>query len=64
LQDDTIRLVDNARVAGNEVLLDIFRDIHEFQLNVGKMPEADDIIARISNWLRGWLMIVIGASII
>jgi monoterpene epsilon-lactone hydrolase len=60
LRDDAIRLADKAKVAGNEVRLDVFPEMfHLFQLAVGNMPEADDAIERISRWLKGRLKIVI-----
>jgi acetyl esterase/lipase len=60
LRDDAIRLADRAKAAGNEVRLDVFPEMfHDFQLAVGIMPEADDAVERISNWLRERLKIVI-----
>jgi acetyl esterase/lipase len=53
LRDDSIRLADMAKAAGNEVHLDVFPEMfHDFQLAVGNMLEANDAVERISKWLR------------
>jgi acetyl esterase/lipase len=53
LLDDSTRLADRARAAGVDVRIDVFPEMqHVFQMAVGSMPEADDAIARIGEWLR------------
>lgn len=56
LLDDSIRLADKATESGVDVRLDIFPEMqHQFQLFAGNMPEADDAIARIGDFLQTWL---------
>jgi acetyl esterase/lipase len=53
LLSDSTRLATNAALAGVDVRLDVFPEMqHVFQLWAGNMPEADDAIARIGDWLR------------
>jgi acetyl esterase/lipase len=53
LLDDSTRLADRAKSAGVDVRIDVFPDMqHVFQMAAGNMPEADEAIARIAEWLR------------
>jgi len=53
LLDDSVRLADRARAAGVEVRLDVFPEMqHVFQMAAGSMPEADEAIARLADWVR------------
>ena len=53
LLDDSVRLTERAGAAGVEVRLDVFPEMqHVFQATAGNLPEADDAIARIGEWLR------------
>jgi acetyl esterase/lipase len=53
LLDDSVRLAERARQAGVEVRLDVFPEMqHVFQMAAGTMPEADEAITRIGEWLR------------
>ena len=53
LLDDATRVASKAEEAGVEVRLDVFPDMqHVHQLAVGNMPEADDAIERIADYLR------------
>lgn len=53
LLDDSVRLADRAKAAGVDVRLDVFPEMqHVFQMAAGTMPEADEAIARIAEWLR------------
>ena len=53
LVDDSHRLADNARHAGVEVRLDVFPEmLHAHQIWAGNMPEADDAVARIGDYVR------------
>jgi acetyl esterase/lipase len=53
LLDDSTRLADRARQAGVDVRIDIFPEMqHVFQMAAGSMPEADEAIAKIADWLR------------
>ena len=54
LVDDSHRLADEARRAGVAVRLDVFPEmLHAHQVHAGNMPEADDAVARIGEYLRG-----------
>ena len=54
LVDDSVRLADAARSAGVEVRLDVFPEmLHAHQIWAGNMPEADDAVARIGDFVRG-----------
>jgi acetyl esterase/lipase len=53
LLDDSTRIAERARAAGVEVKLDVFPEMqHVFQNSAGNVPEADDAVARIGEWLR------------
>jgi epsilon-lactone hydrolase len=53
LLDDSVRLADKARSVGVDVRLDVFPEMqHVFQMAAGNMPEADDAIGRIADWLK------------
>jgi len=53
LLDDATRLAARAAAAGVEVRLDSFPEMqHVFQMAVGNVPESDDAVARIGDWLR------------
>jgi monoterpene epsilon-lactone hydrolase len=53
LLDDSLRLADRARAVGCDVRLDVFPEMqHVFQMAAGNMPEADDAIARMADWLK------------
>ena len=53
LLSDSTRLATNAAAAGVDVRLDVFPEMqHVFQLWAGNMPEADEAVARIGEWLR------------
>jgi monoterpene epsilon-lactone hydrolase len=58
LLDDSTRLAANAARAGVDVRLDVFPEMqHVFQMGLGMIPEADDAVARIGQYLRGKLQI-------
>jgi acetyl esterase/lipase len=53
LVDDAHRLADKARRNAVAVRLDLFPEVpHAHQLWAGNMPEADDAVARIGDYLR------------
>jgi monoterpene epsilon-lactone hydrolase len=53
LLDDSTRVAASAARAGCEVRLDVFPEMqHVFQMSAGNLPEANDAIARIGEWLR------------
>jgi monoterpene epsilon-lactone hydrolase len=53
LLDDSVRLAERARAAGVEVRLDVFPEMqHVFQMAAGTMPEADEAIGRLAEWVR------------
>lgn len=53
LLDDSVRLADAARRAGVDVQLDVYPEMqHVFQKAVGRIPEADDAVRRIGQFLR------------
>ena len=53
LLDDSTRVAEKAKAAGVEVKLDVFPEMqHVFQSSAGRVPEADEAIARIGEWLR------------
>lgn len=53
LLDDATRLAANAATAGVEVRLDSFPEMqHVFQMAAGNVPESDDAVDRIGDWLR------------
>ena len=58
LLDDSTRLAAKAAAAGVDVRLDVFPEMqHVFQMCLGMIPEADDAIARIGQYLRPKLAI-------
>ena len=53
LLDDSIALADRARADGVDVTLEIVPGMqHVFQFLAGRVPEADDAIARMATWVR------------
>lgn len=53
LVDDSHRLADKARRARVEVRLEVFPEmLHAFQIWAGNLPEADEAVARIGEYLR------------
>lgn len=53
LLDDSVRVAGKAKAADVEVRIDIFPEMqHVFQMSAGTMPEADDAIARVGEWMR------------
>jgi acetyl esterase/lipase len=53
LLDDARGLAEHARRDGVEVRLDVFPGmLHTFQMGAGRVPEADDAIARMADWVR------------
>ena len=53
LLDDGFAVAQAAARAGVDVRLDVFPHMqHVFQYCAGAMPEADDAVARIANWIR------------
>jgi len=53
LLNDATRLATKAAAAGVEVRLDAFPEMqHVFQMAAGNVPESDDAVARIGQWLR------------
>ena len=53
LLDDSVRLAARAQAAGVECRLDVFPEMqHVFQMAAGTMPEADEAIARLAEWVR------------
>lgn len=53
LLDDTTRIVAKAEEAGVDVTSEVFPEMqHVFQLGAGRMPEADDAVAKIGAWVR------------
>jgi monoterpene epsilon-lactone hydrolase len=53
LLDDSVRLAERARRAGVECRLDVFPEMqHVFQMAAGNMPEADEAIGRLADWVR------------
>lgn len=54
LLGDSFDVAAAAAAAGVEVRLDVFAEMqHVFQYCAGNMPEADDAVARMANWIRG-----------
>ncbi|WP_236792293.1 alpha/beta hydrolase [Amycolatopsis sp. GM8] len=52
LLDDSNRVAEVARRAGVDVTVDVFAGMqHVFQMKVGKLPAADEAIARMGDWL-------------
>jgi acetyl esterase/lipase len=56
LLDDSTRLATNAARAGVDVRLDVFPEMqHVFQTMLGQVPEADDAVARIGEYVAARL---------
>ena len=63
LVDDAHRLADRARRAGVDVRLDLFPEmLHAHQIWAGNMPEADDAVARIGEYVRQRLALAAGVA--
>jgi len=59
LLDDSVRLADRAHQAGVECRLDVFPEMqHVFQMAAGNMPEADEAIRRLADWVQPRLGLV------
>ena len=53
LLDDSTRLARLTGEAGVETRIDVFPEMqHVFQIAAGNMPEADDAIQRLADWVR------------
>ena len=53
LLDDSRRLAERARQAGVDVRLDVFREMqHVFHFSAGHVPEADEAIHKLAEWVR------------
>ena len=53
LLDDSARLAEQATAAGVEVRIDVFPEMqHVFQMSAGNLPEADEAIQRIGEYVR------------
>ena len=53
LLDDAVRVGDRAREAGVDVTVEVWDEMpHVFQAFTGLLPEADEALARIGEWLR------------
>ncbi len=53
LLDDSTRLATKAAGAGVAVRLDTFPEMqHVFQMGAGNVPESDDAVGRIGEWMR------------
>jgi acetyl esterase/lipase len=64
LLDDSVRLASRAREAGVDVTLHVFDEMqHVFQMNVGRMPEADQAIDEIVAFVRDRLQVGIDRSV-
>ena len=56
LLDDSARLAERASAAGVDVRIDVFPEMqHVFQLGAGNLPEADEAVARIGEYIRARL---------
>lgn len=52
LLDDSVQFTDRAKEAGVDATLEVWPEMtHVFQMCAGNVPEADDAIARIGEWL-------------
>jgi epsilon-lactone hydrolase len=52
LLDDSVRFADRAKSAGVDCTLEVWPEmIHVFQMGAGNVPEADQAVARIGQWL-------------
>lgn len=53
LLDDTYRIVTKAQEVGVDVRSEVFPEMqHVFQIAAGRLPEADDAVAKIASFLR------------
>ena len=53
LLDDSSRLAERAGAAGVDVRIDVFPEMqHVFQMSVGNLPEADEAVAKIGEYVR------------
>jgi acetyl esterase/lipase len=53
LLDDAVRVAGRARAAGVDVTLEVWDEMpHVFQAFVSLLPEADQAVARIGEWIR------------
>ena len=53
LLDDSSRLAELAGAAGVDVRIDVFPEMqHVFQMSVGNLPEADEAVAKIGDYIR------------
>ena len=53
LLDDSRRLAERARQAGVDVRLDVFAQMqHVFHFSAGHLPEADEAIGKLAEWVR------------
>ena len=53
LLDDSSRLAELAGAAGVDVRIDVFPEMqHVFQMSVGNLPEADEAVAKIGEYVR------------
>lgn len=53
LLDDSRRMAERAKGAGDEVRIDIFPDMqHVCRFLAGNAPEADDAVKRMAKWVR------------
>jgi len=54
--DDALRVAASARDAGVSVMLDVAPGFnHDYEIGVGRVPEADALFARIGGWVRSIL---------
>jgi acetyl esterase/lipase len=53
LLDDAVRVADRAKADGVDVTLEVWDEMpHVFQAFIGLLPEADQAVARIGEWVR------------
>lgn len=63
LLDDSTRFAARAAAAGIDLRLDVFPEMqHVFQLAAGRVPEADDALRRIGQWLSPRLSVRLPVS--
>ena len=56
LLDDSTRFAAKAKQAGVDMTLEIFPEMqHVFQIAAGSLPEADQAISKLGQWLKGKL---------
>ncbi len=52
LLDDSSRLAERAGAAGVDIRIDVFPEMqHVFQMSVGNLPEADEAVAKIGDYI-------------